>query len=82
MVVTDFALQITGEPQSYHIQLQAFGEIESIADLRERLRPLLGNIRLTSAEVDADLQSRGTYEARSLPIAPASGQIASSRDPQ
>jgi hypothetical protein len=75
MVVTDFALQITGEPQNYHVQLQAFGEVDSIADLRERLRPLLGNIRLTSAEVDADLQADGSYQARSLPAAPANGEL-------
>jgi hypothetical protein len=76
MVVTDFTLQITVAPQNYHVQLQAFGEVDSIADLRERLRPILGNIRLTTVEVDADLADGGSYEARSLPTAPASDKLA------
>ncbi len=68
MTITDFTLTITGVPQSYHVQLQAAGDADSMADLRERLRPILGNIRLTSTEVDADLAASGSYVARSLPV--------------
>lgn len=68
MTITDFTLTITGEPQNYRVQLHAAGDADSMADLRERLRPILGNIRLTSAEVDADLAASGSYTARSLPV--------------
>jgi hypothetical protein len=67
MLVTDFTLRITGRPSQYVVHLEATGEADSVAAIREILRPLLGNLRLTSAEVDADLASMGSYEAHSLP---------------
>ena len=69
MLVTDFSLRVTGRPNQYVVQLEATGEADSVAAIREVLRPLLGNLRLTSAEVDADLASLGQYEAHSLPTA-------------
>lgn len=68
MTITDFTLTITGEPQNYRVQLQAAGETDSIAALRERLQSIVGNIRLTTDEVDADLAASGSYTARSLPV--------------
>jgi hypothetical protein len=76
MVITEFVVRITGGPQNYHVRLEAFGESDSIADLSERLRSLLGNIRLSTAEVDADLASGGSYEARSLPASSARSEVA------
>jgi hypothetical protein len=67
MLVTDFSLRISGRPGQYVVQLQAGGEADSVAAIREVLRPLVGNLRLTTAEVDADLASIGSYEAHSLP---------------
>lgn len=69
MLVTDFTLRITGRPNQYVVHLEATGEADSVAAIREALRPLLGNLRLTNAEVDADLASIGSYEAHSMPTA-------------
>jgi hypothetical protein len=76
MVITQFNVRITGAPQNYHVQLEAFGEADSIAELRERLQPIVGNIRLTTAEVDADLAASGSYVARSLPAVPGTADLA------
>jgi hypothetical protein len=38
------------------------------------LRGLVGNVRLTAGEVDADLNTSGTYTARSLPTVSAASQ--------
>jgi hypothetical protein len=67
MVVNDFTLHITGRPHDYGVRLEVLGEAESVDSIREMLRPILGNIRLTSSEVDADLAEGGSYEAHSLP---------------
>ena len=67
MLVTAFALRISGQPKQYVVQLQATGQADSVAAIREALQPLIGHIRLSEAEVDADLRSDGSYEAHSLP---------------
>ena len=70
MIVKQWELRITGQPKEYQVHLNATGEAESLAELREGLRGLLGNLRITSEEVDADLAASGSYEAHSLPPAP------------
>ena len=67
MLVTAFSLRITGQPKQYVVQLEATGQADSVSAIREALQPLLGHLRLTDAEVDADLRSDGYYEAHSLP---------------
>jgi hypothetical protein len=76
MVITQFSVRITGSPQNYHVQLQAYGEADSIAELRERLQPIVGNIRLTTTEVDSDLAKSGSYVARSLPATTETTELA------
>ena len=70
MLVNHWTLRITGQPMDYQVHLEADGTVESMTDLRESLRSLLGNLRLTEEEVDADLTAGGSYEAHSLPPAP------------
>jgi hypothetical protein len=67
MIVKQWVLRITGRPKEYQIHLEASGEAESLDDLRESMRGLLGNLRITSEEVDADLAASGSYDAYSLP---------------
>jgi hypothetical protein len=76
MLVKHWTLRITGQPMAYQIQLECDGTVESIPDLHESLRCLLGNLRLTPEEVNADLAADGYYEAHSLPLAPAGDQSA------
>jgi|GEM_PF-5259609 hypothetical protein len=71
MLVKHWTLRITGQPMDYQIHLECDGTVESIPDLHESLRCLLGNLRLTAEEVNADLSAEGYYEAHSLPLAPA-----------
>ena len=71
MLVKHWTLRITGQPHDYQVHLEADGAIESIADLQESLRSLLGNVRMTATEVDADLVAGEAYEAYSLPPATA-----------
>lgn len=71
MVVKHWTLRITGQPMDYEVHLEADGTVESIADLRESLRSLLGNLRLTEQEVNADLAAGSSYEAHALPPAPS-----------
>ena len=73
MIVKQWELRITGRPKEYQVHLDATGEAESLAELREGLRGLLGNLRITSEEVDADLASSGSYSAHSLPPASVGG---------
>lgn len=70
MLVKQWRLRITGQPKDYQIYLEAHGTAESVAELRENLRSLLGNVRITSEEVDTDLAASGSYEAHSLPPVP------------
>jgi hypothetical protein len=71
MLVKHWTLRITGQPGEYAVHLDADGTVESIPELQESLRCLLGNLRLAAAEVDEDLSLDGSYEAHSLPPAPA-----------
>lgn len=73
MVVTDFTLHLTGRPNEYNVRLEVLGEAESVDAICEALRPLLGNIRLTTAEVDAELAADGSYQVHSLPPQPQEG---------
>lgn len=70
MLVKHWTMRITGQPGEYAVRLEADGTAESIPELQESLRSLLGNLRLTAAEVDDDLAMDGSYEAHSLPPAP------------
>lgn len=70
MLTKQWALQITGQPKNYKVHLEVFGEVDSLSELRDSLRGLLGNIRLTTTEVDTDLATTGSYEARSMSTAP------------
>lgn len=74
MLVKHWTLRITGLPMDYQFHLEADGTVESIPELRESLRSLLGNVRLTTEEVDADLSAGGVYEAHSLPPAPVADE--------
>jgi hypothetical protein len=74
MLVKHWTLRITGQPMDYRVHLEADGTVESIPDLQEGLRSLLGNVRLTAAEVDDDLALEGSYEAHSLPPAPVADE--------
>ncbi len=67
MVVTDFTLHITGRPNEYFVRLEILGEGNSVAGIAEKLQPILGNIRLSTEEVDADLAAGGSYVAQSMP---------------
>ena len=69
MIVKSWILRIGGEENNYRVQLEAAGEAESIDQVREALRGLLGNVRLTTAEVTAELDAGRLFEARSLPVA-------------
>ena len=71
MIVKSWILRIGGEENNYRVQLEAAGEAESIDQVREALRGLLGNVRLTTAEVTSELDAGRPFEARSLPVAPA-----------
>jgi hypothetical protein len=69
MIVKSWKLIIGGEENNYQVRLEAIAEAESIDQVRESLRGLLGNIRLTTAEVAADLEGGREYAASSLPVA-------------
>jgi hypothetical protein len=69
MMVKSWILRIGGEENNYRVHLEAVGEAESIDQVREALRGLLGNIRLTTAEVVKELDAGREFEARSLPVA-------------
>ncbi|HJS08617.1 MAG TPA: hypothetical protein VJ809_13195 [Pirellulales bacterium] len=71
MLVKHWTLRITGQPGEYAVHLAADGTVDSIPELQESLRSLLGNLRLTATEVDDDLAMEGSYEAHSLPPVPA-----------
>jgi len=70
MLIKQWVLRISGRPKEYQVYLEADGSAESLADLRESLHCLLGNLRITTEEVDSDLAATGSYEAHSLPPAP------------
>lgn len=70
MVVTDFTLHLTGRPNEYNVRVEVLGEAQSVDAICEALRPLLGNIRLTTSEVDAELAADGSYQVHSLPPQP------------
>ncbi|MCI0360039.1 MAG: hypothetical protein L0211_16300 [Planctomycetaceae bacterium] len=59
MLVKNWTLRITGQPSEYHVHVECDGTVESIPDLHESLRCLLGNLRLTEEEVEADLAAVG-----------------------
>jgi hypothetical protein len=70
MIVKQWNMRITGQPKNYRVHLEMDGDADSLDNLRESLRGLLGNIRLTSAEVDIDLVNGESYDAHSLPAHP------------
>lgn len=71
MIVKSWILRIGGEENNYRVQLEAAGEAESIDQICEALRGMLGNIRLTTAEVAAELEAGREFTACSLPVASA-----------
>ena len=77
MIVTDFNLQLTGRPNEYNVRLELLGEAESVDAICEALRPLVGNIRITTSEVDADLTADGSYQVHSLPPQPGVAAVES-----
>lgn len=68
MLVKTWNLRIGGGENNYEVHLELTAEAESIDQIREALRNLLGNVRLTTAEVTADLEAGRDFEARSLPV--------------
>ena len=70
MIVKQWSMRITGQPKNYRVHLEMDGDADSLDNLRESLRGLLGNIRLTAGEVDTDLARSGAYDAYSLPAGP------------
>jgi hypothetical protein len=70
MIVKQWNMRITGQPKNYRVHLEMDGDADSLDNLRESLRGLLGNIRLTTGEVDNDLARSGAYDAYSLPAEP------------
>jgi hypothetical protein len=68
MIVKAWNLRIAGGENNYQVHVEMTGEAESIDDVRESLRGLLGNVRLTTAEVAADLEAGREFAAHSLPV--------------
>jgi hypothetical protein len=68
MIVKTWNLRIGGGENNYQVHVEMTGEAESIDQVRESLRGLLGNIRLTTAEVAADLEAGREFAAHSLPV--------------